>query len=85
MGIRLKQAGWLGKTAIVTGASHGIGLVIAKFLARQGANLALISRTKPPPIVRGKLIEYDLAELEEIPGAIFSVRTSARFKTLFTG
>jgi len=34
------------KTAIVTGASEGIGKQIALQLAKKGANLALISRTE---------------------------------------
>ena len=35
-----------GKTALVTGGSKGIGLSIAKGLARYGANIAIISRNK---------------------------------------
>ena len=34
------------KTALITGASKGIGLGIAKSLAQEGVNLLLISRTK---------------------------------------
>lgn len=59
-----------GKTAIVTGASRGIGLAIAKALAREGVKLALISRTKPPATVKGKFIECDFADSETIPVAI---------------
>jgi 3-oxoacyl-[acyl-carrier protein] reductase len=59
-----------GKTALVTGASRGIGLAIAKALAREGAKLALLSRTEPPATVRGKFIACDLAESEKIPPAI---------------
>lgn len=59
-----------GKTAIVTGASRGIGLAIAKALASEGVKLALISRSKPKTSVRGKFIEYDLADSEKIPAAI---------------
>ena len=35
-----------GKVAIVTGASSGIGLATARLLAKQGAELALVSRSK---------------------------------------
>jgi len=59
-----------GKTAIVTGASRGIGLAIAKALAREGVKLALISRSKPPSTVRGKFIECDFTDAEKIPAAI---------------
>ena len=34
----------LGKTALITGASRGIGLAIAEAFAREGANLALNAR-----------------------------------------
>jgi 3-oxoacyl-[acyl-carrier protein] reductase len=59
-----------GKTAIVTGASRGIGLAIAKTLAGEGVKLALVSRNKPPANVRGKFIKCDLAEVETIPAAV---------------
>ena len=36
------------RTAIVTGASRGIGHVVAKALAREGVNVALAARTSPP-------------------------------------
>lgn len=59
-----------GKTAIVTGASRGIGLAIAKALAHEGVKLALISRSKPPATVKGKFIECDFADSETIPAAV---------------
>ncbi|HEU6449523.1 MAG TPA: SDR family oxidoreductase [Verrucomicrobiae bacterium] len=66
----MNSASLKNKTAIVTGASRGIGLAIARALAREGVKLALISRTKPPAGVRGKFIACDLADVEQIPDAI---------------
>lgn len=60
------------KTAIVTGASRGIGLAIAKALAREGVKVALISRTKPPAGTPGKFVACDLADVGQIPDAATS-------------
>ena len=57
-----------GKSAIVTGASRGIGLAVARALAREGVRLGLLSRTRPD--VAGEFVACDLAELEQIPTAI---------------
>lgn len=40
------QSDLIGRTAIVTGASRGIGLAIAKALVDEGANVVLTSRTQ---------------------------------------
>ena len=57
-----------GKTAIVTGASRGIGLAIARALAREGARLGLLSRSKPS--VGGEFVSCDLSDLDKITGAV---------------
>ena len=57
-----------GRTAIVTGASRGIGLAIAKALAREGIRLGLLSRSKPD--VAGEFVACDFTELEQTPAAV---------------
>lgn len=56
------------KTAIVTGASRGIGLAIAKALAKEGVKTALLSRTKPN--APGRFIRCDLNDSVAIPAAV---------------
>jgi NAD(P)-dependent dehydrogenase (short-subunit alcohol dehydrogenase family) len=57
-----------GKVAIVTGASRGIGLAIAKALVREGVRLGLLSRSRPA--VPGDFVSCDFADLEQIPAAV---------------
>ena len=57
-----------GKTAIVTGASRGIGLAVARALAREGVRLGLLSRSRPD--IAGEFVACDLAELDRIPSAV---------------
>lgn len=65
------------KTALVTGASRGIGLALAKGLANQGADVAIVSRTKEQLESAARQIQaetdsnvwtfpFDLAETESI-------------------
>jgi 3-oxoacyl-[acyl-carrier protein] reductase len=57
-----------GKSAIVTGASRGIGLAIARALAREDVRLGFLSRSQSD--VGGEFVACDLADLERIPDAI---------------
>ncbi len=42
---RQRNFSWRGKRVVITGASRGLGLVIARQLADQGARLAICART----------------------------------------
>jgi 2-deoxy-D-gluconate 3-dehydrogenase len=66
-----------GKTAIITGASQGIGAAIAIGLAKAGASVLLVSRTVPKSEVTDALKRYpsasyevDLSETSVIPGVV---------------
>jgi NAD(P)-dependent dehydrogenase (short-subunit alcohol dehydrogenase family) len=57
-----------GTSAIVTGASRGIGLAIGKALSREGVRLGLLSRAKPD--IAGEFVACDLAETGRVPVAV---------------
>jgi 3-oxoacyl-[acyl-carrier protein] reductase len=60
-----------GKGAIVTGASRGIGLAIARALAREGVRLGMLCRSQPD--ASGEFIACDFADVDRIPGAVRSL------------
>lgn len=59
-----------GKTMFISGGSRGIGLAIAKRVAAEGANIALLARTADP---HPKLPGTDLSVYDCIPGSELSV------------
>lgn len=66
------------KTILVTGASRGIGLAIAKRAAQEGANIILLAKTAAPnPNLPGTLTSA-ATEVERAGGLAFAVTTDIR-------
>jgi citronellol/citronellal dehydrogenase len=67
-----------GKTILITGASRGIGLAIAKRAAADGANIVLLAKTVDPnPKLPGTLASA-AAEVEAAGGQALAVQTDIR-------
>jgi citronellol/citronellal dehydrogenase len=67
-----------GKTLVITGASRGIGLAIAKRAAADGANIVLLAKTvEPNPKLPGTLASA-AAEVEAAGGHALAVQTDIR-------
>jgi citronellol/citronellal dehydrogenase len=67
-----------GKTIVITGASRGIGLAIAKRAAQDGANIVLLAKTVDPnPKLPGTLASA-AAEVEAAGGQALAVQTDIR-------
>ena len=67
-----------GKTILITGASRGIGLSIAKRAAADGANLVLLAKTvEPNPKLPGTLASA-AAEVQAAGGQVLTVQTDIR-------
>lgn len=72
------QLGIEGRTALVTGASKGIGLGIARALAAEGAQVALASRSRDridaaAQDAGGRGFVYDSSDLDSAPGLLAAV------------
>src|SRR5687768_7021468 len=64
-----------GKVAVVTGSSRGIGKVIARSLAEDGANLVLTARTEQPMADRtGWSLEEAAAEIGALGHRVLPVK-----------
>ena len=67
-----------GKTLVITGASRGIGLAIAKRAAADGANIVILAKTSEPnPKLPGTLSSA-AAEIEAAGGQALPVQTDIR-------
>ena len=67
-----------GKTLVITGASRGIGLAIAKRAAADGANIVILAKTtEPNPKLPGTLSSA-AAEIEAAGGQALPVQTDIR-------
>ncbi|MBL8305344.1 MAG: NAD(P)-dependent oxidoreductase [Rubrivivax sp.] len=67
-----------GKTIVITGASRGIGLAIAKRAAADGANLVLLAKTVDPNPKRPGTLASAAAEVEAAGGQALAVQTDIR-------
>ena len=69
-----------GKTLFVSGASRGIGLAIALRAARDGANVAVVSKTtEPHPKLPGTIYSA-AAEIEAAGGKALAIACDIRFE-----
>src|SRR5690606_2004253 len=68
-----------GKTALVTGASKGIGRAVATELAREGARVAIVARTPEPLQAAAEAIQAETgSEVLAIPGDLTSWEDAQR-------
>src|SRR6185436_9056231 len=67
-----------GKTLFITGASRGIGKAIALRAARDGANVAIVGKTKDPHPTLPGTIHTAAAEIEAAGGHALALAADVR-------
>ena len=67
-----------GKTLVITGASRGIGLAIAKRAAADGANIVILAKTTEPNPNQPGTLSSAAAEIEAAGGHALPVQTDIR-------
>jgi short-subunit dehydrogenase len=53
-------------TAVVTGASRGLGFAIASVLCERGLNVVGVARSSPPPEAKFEWVEADIANYDDV-------------------
>ena len=67
------------KNIVITGASRGIGLSIAKKLASEGSNITILAKTDlPHPKLPGTIFTA-AKEIEEFGTKVLPIKTDIRF------
>ena len=69
-----------GKRVLISGGSRGIGLAIAKKLARDGAKIAIMAKTNAPHPVLPGTIHSAAEEIVAEGGAVLPIVTDIRFE-----
>ena len=73
------MGGFNKKNVVITGGSRGIGLSIAKKLAKEGANIAILAKTEiPHPKLPGTIFTA-AKEIEEFGVKVLPIKTDIRF------
>jgi len=77
----LKKNGNLkGKTIVISGASRGIGLAMAKRFAKDGANIAILAKTDTPHPRLPGTIHTAAEEIRKLGGNALPIKCDIRFE-----